>query len=67
MSDVKILDNYGFIGVGEWLVDDKLKNGARFVLRQLSEQRVVYAFVAGEHVRYVGVCDNAATTLKKGK
>jgi len=56
------LEQYGFIEVGEWhLSNSEIKP----TLDKLANERVVYAFVVDDEVKYVGICDSPKTTLKK--
>ena len=58
------LNNYGFVEVGRWELKESLKSGVAFELYNFKEERVAYAFVVNEEVKYIGVCDNTSTTLK---
>ena len=58
------LDNYGFVEVGKWKLEERLKSGVAFELYSFKEERVVYAFVIDAEAKYIGVCDNTSTTLK---
>jgi len=58
------LNNCGFVEVGKWKLKESLKSGVAFELYEFKEQRVVYAFVVDDEVKYIGVCDNPSTTLK---
>ncbi len=58
------LNNYGFVEVGEWKLEESLKSGVAFELYNFQKERVVYAFVVDDEVKYIGVCDNTSTTLK---
>ena len=54
---------YGFVHVGEWLLDGKLKSGVRPNLEALKNERVVYLFAVDARPKYVGVCQEDTTTL----
>ena len=58
------LSYYGFEEVGEWKLEENLKSGITFELHKFKEERVVYAFVVDDEVKYVGVCENTTTTLE---
>lgn len=59
-----ILESYGFREVGEWEEDKRLKSGVKAKLDgRLDNDRVIYAFVVDDGVKYVGNSPN--TTLKK--
>ena len=59
-----ILESYGFVEVGNWQPGrDKSKIEAR--LSRFANERAVYAFVVDNEVKYIGICDNPKTTLKK--
>ncbi len=58
------LNNYGFVEVGKWKLNEHLRSGVAFELYRFKEKRVVYAFVIDAEVKYIGVCDNTSTTLK---
>lgn len=53
----------GFAHIGEWCADAHLKSGIRHRLQQMQTRRVIYAFIVGDQVKYVGVCDNTTTSL----
>lgn len=56
--------NLGFIEVGKWELKEILKSGIAFELYKFKKERVVYAFVVDNVVKYIGVCDNTLTTLE---
>lgn len=58
------LEKYGFTPAGRWSLDPARKGGVRVTLDRLQNERVVYAFIVGSSVMYVGVCDSPTTTLK---
>jgi len=58
------LDDYGFVEVGKCELKESLKSGVRFELYDFKGERVIYAFVVNDGVKYVGVCDSTITTLK---
>lgn len=60
MESEMALKDYGFIEVGEWTNHDNL-SGITFRLNNLEQERVIYAFVANEEVKY---CDKSKTTLQ---
>ena len=57
------LSPYGFVVVGHWELYPAVKSGIHFKLRLHQHDRVVYAFVIDGCPSYIGICDNAATTL----
>ncbi|MFC1616763.1 hypothetical protein ACFL2K_00925 [Candidatus Margulisiibacteriota bacterium] len=59
------MNNYNFVKVGKWKLKDSLKSGVAFELFKFEEERVIYAFVADNKTKYIGICDNTNTTLKK--
>jgi len=63
-SNVSCLAKYGFVEVGKWVLDQRLRFGIRFILSSLEDIRVIYAFVVADTVKYIGICDNFSTTLK---
>jgi hypothetical protein len=60
---MKLLHNLGFMHVGTWSLYRNNKSGISFTLNSLRDQRVVYAFVVDDDIKYIGVCDNTSTTL----
>lgn len=58
------LAEIGFREVGEWALDENLKSGVRFLVNELHNERVIYAYTVDGEVRYIGVCDKTTTTLK---
>ena len=57
------LSNYDFVEAGKWKLKGNLKSGITFELYSFKEERVIYAFVVNNEVKYIGICDNNATTL----
>jgi hypothetical protein len=58
------LNNFGFIEVGEWKLEEGLKSGVTFILYKLQRQRVIYAFVVNDEGKSIDVCSNKNTILK---
>lgn len=58
------LYNLGFIEAGKWKLKETLKSGISFQIYKFINERVVYAFVVDDAVKYIGICDNTNTTLK---
>lgn len=58
------LDDYDFKEVGEWCIYDRVKSGIIFHLTKFEDERVIYAFVVNEEVKYLGICEEDTTTLK---
>ena len=58
-----MLAELGFREVGECTLNEGLKSGVRFGIRELRTERVIYAFTVDGAVKYIGVCDSTATTL----
>jgi hypothetical protein len=54
---------FGFREAGTWSLDERLKSGVLFALTAHGDDRVVYGFTVDGIVKYIGVCDNTATTL----
>ena len=65
MEDLDVLKRFGFVCVGHWELDSNLKYGARCRLTSLTNERVLYAFVVNNSVKYVGICEKDSTSLKK--
>lgn len=59
------LTDYGFVLVGRWQECDRVLSGVRFLLTQYQQARVLYAFVVDGSPKYIGICENDKTTLKK--
>ena len=58
------LDKYDFVEIGEWKLKKGLKSGITFKLNKFEDERVIYAFVVEDKVKYIGVCENSTTTIK---
>jgi len=58
------LTSIGFTEVGRWELRGNLRSGIAFRLDSFENERVIYAFVMDGDVKYIGVCENSATTLK---
>jgi hypothetical protein len=56
---------FGFREVGAWSLDPSLGGGVRFDLTAHGDERVVYAFAVKGTIKYIGVCDDAGTTLRE--
>ena len=54
----------GFQKVGECQRDTNLKSGVRFIVNNLRNDRVIYAYEVEGRVKYIGVCHNTNTKLK---
>ena len=68
MTEVRAIINLAgleFRRVGACTLDDSLKSGVRFSTSALQSERVIYAYVVEDEVKYIGICDNAKTTLKR--
>jgi hypothetical protein len=67
MNDTEILKKIGFDEAGKWTLHEKVKSGINFLLnnKKFENERVVYAFVVDDDVKYVGVCEKNNTTLKE--
>jgi hypothetical protein len=63
MNPTKDLYELGFREVGQWSLDNNLKSAVRFTLTTYSDDRVIYAFMVDDDLKYIGVCDKTATTL----
>ena len=59
------LARYGFAEAGQWRLSERTKSGITFELTRLADRRVIYAFVAGGEVKYIGICEKDTTTLRK--
>jgi len=60
-----MLSNYGFVEAGKWKLKKNSTSGVTFKLHNFEKERVVYAFVVEDKVKYVGVCGSTTTTLEK--
>lgn len=58
------LESYGFVAVGHWRLHPAIKSGITFELTESEQRRAIYAFVVGDEVRYIGICEKDSTTLK---
>ena len=58
------IEEYHFSLAGNWFLDQNRKSGISFLLIDHSEERVIYAFVLRDTVKYIGICDKYTTTLK---
>ena len=59
-----VLESYGFMEAGEWDLSERHKSKIEARLSRLADERVVYAFVVDNEVKYVGICDSLNTVLK---
>ena len=57
------IEQYGFRYVGRWCLYDRNRSGIDFELQAFRQKRVVYAFLIGRSVMYLGICENRKTTL----
>lgn len=55
----------GFEEVGYFQKDDSIKSRVKAVIEKYHDERVVYAFVISNEIKYIGVCNTGNTTLKK--
>ena len=60
-----ILESYGFVEAGNWHLAERRKGKIEARLSRFTDKRAVYAFVVDNGVKYIGICDNPETTLKK--
>ena len=58
------LEEYGFKKVGKWELNSLIKSKTKFFLINYEKERVIYAFVIKDEVKYIGICQNINTTLK---
>ncbi len=58
VSSILDLLDLGFIQVGIWDLDPNLKSGIRFSLSVMEGERVIYGFVVGDDLKYIGVCSH---------
>lgn len=63
MNTTELIDNYGFTLAGRWELNTTVNSGVKFSLNSLETERVLYAFVENNIVRYVGICDSLKTKL----
>lgn len=54
-----------FEQVGECRLDDRLASGVRFSTNAMQNDRVIYAYVVEDVIKYIGVCDSSTTTLRR--
>jgi hypothetical protein len=47
---------YGFVEAGRWALNQNVKSGIKFTLERYGTERVVYAFVVQDVVKYLGAC-----------
>jgi len=59
-----VLESYGFMEAGEWHLSESHRSKIEARLSRLADERVVYAFVVNNEVKYVGICDSPNTLLK---
>jgi len=59
------VNDYGFVEVGKWVLKESLRSKITFKLYGFENVRVIYAFVVGDEVTYIGVCNSYNTTLRK--
>lgn len=57
------LRKYGFVLAGHWITKKTNYSGITFKLKQLSSERVIYAFVVGSKVKYIGICEKDTRNL----
>jgi hypothetical protein len=62
-SKIRLLKEIGFAHVGNCLRDCRLKSRVRFNIKTLSDEKIMYAFVADNEVKYVGICKITEMTL----
>jgi len=60
-----MLEQIGFVQVGEWRIDRNLKSQVRFHLTAFQDTRAIYAYLVGGSLKYIGVCHTTNTTLGK--
>jgi hypothetical protein len=63
--NIRVLKKYGFVKAGEWKFGGRARSGIACMLSNFADDRVIYAFVINESVKYTGICQNLRTTLKK--
>jgi len=51
-----MLAPYGFVEAGRWALNQNVKSGIGFALELYGSERVIYAFVVKNEVKYVGAC-----------
>jgi len=59
-----VLESYGFMEAGEWHLSKRHRSEIEASLSRLTNERVVYAFIIDNEVKYVGICDSPNTLLK---
>ena len=63
--DSRKLLSYGFKPVGDWKKSKKHKNKVKYTINKLQNERVIYAFVVNNDVKYIGKTDRTLTKRMK--
>jgi len=53
----------GFKAVGQWSLEATVDSGVGFTLRDMADQRAIYAFTVDRDLKYMGVCQSKTCTL----
>ena len=64
-SEIDLLKNYGFSKVGQWEAPSDEKDKLMPVISQFKNDRVIYAFVENNMVRYVGIVKSDKSSLQQ--
>jgi hypothetical protein len=63
VQSLDLLKEYGFVKVGSWNLDSRIKSGVNYQLKSMRKKRVIYSFVVDSNPQYLGCCEAANTTL----
>ena len=64
-SEIDLLMNYGFLRVGQWETPSDEKDKLMPVISQFKNERVIYAFVENNMVRYIGIVKSDKRSLQQ--
>lgn len=64
-SEIDLLKNYGFSKVGQWETLSDEKDKLMPVISQFKNERVIYAFVENNMVRYIGIVKSYKSSLQQ--
>ncbi|OJI08088.1 MAG: hypothetical protein BK997_01110 [Candidatus Micrarchaeum sp. ARMAN-1] len=65
MEELEFLKSLGFVKVGEWNISAKNNDGiVPCINENYAKKRVIYAFVIGKSVKYIGIVKSEKRTLK---
>lgn len=64
-SEVNLLNEYGFLKVGQWEMLSNEKDKLVPVISEFKNERVIYSFVENNTVRYIGIVKSGRRTLQQ--